>query len=351
MQGEKGQAGPLRSDPFGFAVPREILLNRTRLFASILVAAFSLILASCGGGGSTSPVTSGNANVRFINGSPDAGAFDVLVNGKVVASDVVYGQITAYQSLAVGTSPLPQVAFVKTGTQVNIFPPLSGNTAQTFQLGAGAGTNLTVVVEGEASYPGNTARALTLGAFIEPTISNATGSYSVVFHHASPLAALASANGLNVGEILFGATNTFYVLGNITFANTTGLTTSLFGVQSQAAITGPPGVGFYVGPETVATATPVPVTPTPTPTPTPTATATAPVAVPAPTIYAAIMPGPAVLQSAIESSPTNPFTVTGVDSNNTNQSLPFNSDTNLFIYVIDSTSAPQGVTLVGTFSN
>ncbi|MGH7684976.1 MAG: DUF4397 domain-containing protein, partial [Vulcanimicrobiaceae bacterium] len=216
--------------------------NRTQIFASVLVAAFALLLASCGGGGSTTPTSSGTAKIRFLNGSPDAGAFDVILNGKVIASNVTYGQITAYQSVTVGTSPLPQVAFVKTGTQTNIFPALAGGAAQTFQLGAGSGANLTIVVEGEATYIG--ARGLTLGAFIEPTITNATGTYAIVFHHASPLAALASPGGLFVGEILFSATNTFVELGSMNVNSTSGTSQSIFGLGSQGAVNGPPGVGF-----------------------------------------------------------------------------------------------------------
>jgi hypothetical protein len=322
------------------------VLNRTRILASVLVVAFALLLASCGGGGSTTPVTSGTANVRFINGSPDAGAFDVLVNGKVIASNVAYGQISSYQAVTVGSNPLPQMAFVKTGTQTNIFPPLTGGAAQTFQLGAGAGANLTIVVEGESTYIG--ARGLSLGAFIEPTISNNAGTYSIVFHHASPLAALASPGGLYVGEILFGSTNAFIVEGTMVFNSTNGTQQSLFGLSSQTAVAGPPGVGFYVGPAPVPTATPVPVSPTPSPSASVTST---PVPVPSPTIYAAIMPGPAVTQSAVETNPAINFPVSGVDTTNTNQSMPFNTDTNLFIYVIDSTSSPSGVQLIGTFNN
>ena len=324
------------------------MLNRTRLLASAFVAAFALLLASCGGGGSTTPVTTGNANVRWLNGSPDAGAFDVLVNGKVVASDVTYGSLTSYQSLVTGTSPLPQVAFVKTGTQTNIFPNVSG-AQQTFQLGAAAGSNLTVVVEGFASYVGS--RGLTLGAFIEPVITNSTGTYAIVFHHASTLANLASPNGLEVGEILFGSggSNSFYDLGAMTFNSTAGTGSSIFGLSSQSAITGPPGIGFFVAPEIVATATPFPLTTTtPSPSPTPTASNTP---VPTPTLYAVIMPGPPVSQSAVSSVPLNPFPIIGVDSANTNQSLPFNSDQSLFVYVIDSSTSPTGVNLVGTFSN
>jgi hypothetical protein len=322
-----------------------MLLSRTRLFASVLVVALAVSLASCASGGSTTPVATGNANVRFLNGSPDAGAIDVLVNGKAIVSNLAYGQLSAYQSIAVGTTPLPQVAFVKTGTTTNIFPPLSGGAAQTFQLGAVAGTNLTVVVEGEVEYVG--ARGITLGSFIEPTITNTSGTYAIVFHHASPSAALAAPSGLSVGQIALGASPTFTVLGSMLFSTTAGNSSSLFGLVSQPAVTGPPGVGFYVGPTVVVTPTPTPViTTSPTPTPTPTSTAPAPVT--SPTIYAAIVPGP---PTPIPSSPGNPFPVVGVDSTDVNQSLPFNAENTLFVYVIDSTTSPTGVTLVGTFNN
>ncbi|MGH7327471.1 MAG: DUF4397 domain-containing protein, partial [Polyangiaceae bacterium] len=69
-------------------------MKRTGLLACLLVAALAVSLASCGGTGSTTPTTSGNASVRFINGSPDAGAIDVLINGKVVVANLPYGQIS-----------------------------------------------------------------------------------------------------------------------------------------------------------------------------------------------------------------------------------------------------------------
>ncbi len=79
---------------------------------------------------------SGNANIRFINGSPDVGPIDVYVNGVVVVSNLAYRGISPYKVEPATSNPLPQVAFVKTGTQTNIFPPLSTGAAQTFQLGA-----------------------------------------------------------------------------------------------------------------------------------------------------------------------------------------------------------------------
>jgi hypothetical protein len=323
-------------------------MNRTRLFACFIVAALAVSLASCGGGGSTTPTTSGNASVRFINGSPDVGAIDVLVNGKVVVSNLTYGQISSFQTIGVGTTPLPQVAFVKTGTLTNIFPPLTGNQAQTFQLGAVAGSVLTVVVEGLATQFGS--RGLTLGSFIEPVVTNTGNTYTIVFHHASPAGNLASPQGLYVGQIAFGSPNVYTALGVMLFSSTSGSANSFFGLSNQGAVTGPPGIGFWVGPVIVATATPVPVnTTTATPTPTPTATSAA---VPSPTVYAAIVPGPPV---AIPSPGSNSFPVIGVDSANVNQVLPYpvgtETESSLFVYVIDSTTSPTGVTLVGTFAN
>lgn len=321
-------------------------LDRTGIFASLIVAALALSLASCGSGASTAPSTTGTAMIRFINGSPDAGAFDVLVNGKVIASDIVYGQISTYTTQTVGTNPLPQVAFVQTGTQTNIFSPASGTQGQTFQLGAAPGTKVTVVVEGRKAFIGSL--GLNIGAFVEPTITTPTGQYAVVFHHASPAASVAAPNGIVVGQVELGPVPIYLGQGTMLFGNVSGTIQSIFGLQAQPAYIGPPGVGFFAAPVVIPTATPVPLsstTATPTPVPSPTATPLS-----SPTIYAVVLPGP----PAVLPSPANDnFPVTGVDSSNINQSMPFGtSDVNLFVYLIDSTATPgTGSELIGTFNN
>ncbi len=319
-------------------------LNRTGIFASLIVAALALSLASCGGGGSTTPNTTGTASVRFINGSPDAGNIDVLVNGKIVASNIAYGQITAYGSLTVGTSPLPQVAFVKTGTSTNIFPS-NGTTPQTFQLGAATSSKLTVVVEGRASLIGSL--GLQVGAFVEPTVTPATGLYAVVFHHASPAASAASPNGVLVGQVALGPSPSYTAFGSMLFATTNGSGSSLVGLNNQPTFTGPPGVGFWVGPVVIPTATPIPVTTSSvSPSPSPTSTVT-PIA--SPTVYAVTLPGPA---APIPSPAGDSFPVTGVDMSNVNQSMPDGTNAVLFVYLIDSTATPgTGSEMVGTFTN
>jgi hypothetical protein len=321
-------------------------LNRTGIFVSLLLAAFALSLASCGGGGSTTPNTTGKAMVRFINGSPDAGAVDVLVNGTIVASDVAYGQITAYQSLTVGTNPLPQVAFVKTGTHTNIFPAANGSgpNGETFQLGAAVNSKVTVVVEGRAALIGSL--GLQVGAFIEPTITVTGTNYAVVYHHASPAANAAAPSGLNIGQITLGPQPVYLVQGSMLFSSTQGSATSLVGVSNQPAFIGPPGVGFYVGPSVVVTATPVPITSsTASPSPTPTVTAT-PIA--SPTVYAGLVPGPAV--TGINQPAGDTYPINGVDPNDTSQSMPDGTNNTLFTYVIDANS-PTGCEMIGTFTN
>ena len=310
--------------------------DRVGIIAGLALAALSVSLAACSTTAATS-TPAGTASIRFINGSPDAGAFDVLINGTVIASNVAYGQITAYQSQNIGTTPLPQVAFVKTGTKVNIFPPLAGNAGQTFQLGSAPGTKITVIVEGRAAFP-NSALGLAVGSFIEPTIANTAGQYAIVFHHASPAANAASPTGLDVGQIALGNAPIYTVQGQLLFNTISGTTQSLFGVSGLPAVVGPPGVGFFAGAVAVSTATPVPVTST-SPTPTPS---------PMPPIYAAILPGP---PTAFPTPTGNPIQVSGVDASNVNQSMPFNSDQVLFVYLIDDAASATGVQLIGTFTN
>jgi len=316
-------------------------LNRIRIIASAAVVIAAFALSACGGGGTTSGITSGTAQVRFINGSPDVGAIDVIINGHVVATAIAYRTITPYQSIQVGTNPLPQVAFVKTGTQVNIFPSLASGQAQTFQLGTAPGTNLSIVIEGRTNVVGSA--GLNLGAFIEPTIANTiAGTYAVVFHHASPSAALASPNGLDVGSVTLASAPVYTRLGQMLFSSSTGSTQSFFGVTNQPAVVGPPGIGFYIAPTINVTPSPAPLpTTSPSPSPTPAVTPTAAPYVPQ--TYAQLYPGPA--------PPGTKNQINGVDPANVNNSLPFQSDVNLFIFAIDSSVSPSGVELIGTFSN
>ncbi|WP_345817528.1 DUF4397 domain-containing protein (plasmid) [Paraburkholderia sp. PREW-6R] len=51
----------------------------------------------------TSPAASGQARLRVIHASPDAGPVDILVNGQVVLSNVAFGTISNYLTVPAGT--------------------------------------------------------------------------------------------------------------------------------------------------------------------------------------------------------------------------------------------------------
>src|ERR1700722_7581790 len=87
-----------------------------------IATAVAILLSGCGGS-STPSVTSNNSGyVRFVNGSADAGAVDIYVDGNLSATDtnLAYGKITAYQSFATGQHAVKVVA---TGTQTVIGSP------------------------------------------------------------------------------------------------------------------------------------------------------------------------------------------------------------------------------------
>ena len=51
----------------------------------------------------TSPAPNGQARLRVIHASPDAGPVDILVNGQVVLSNVAFGTISRYLTVPAGT--------------------------------------------------------------------------------------------------------------------------------------------------------------------------------------------------------------------------------------------------------
>ncbi|HET8824996.1 MAG TPA: DUF4397 domain-containing protein [Terriglobales bacterium] len=65
------------------------------LFLVILLLGFAL---ACGGGGSA-----GTANLRFIQGSPDASTVDYLVDGTTESSNLSYGNASTYASVKSGS--------------------------------------------------------------------------------------------------------------------------------------------------------------------------------------------------------------------------------------------------------
>jgi hypothetical protein len=71
------------------------LRRAASLSLSILLFGFAL---ACGGGGSSS-----TANLRFVQGSPDAPAVDYVVDKTTESSNLLYGGASSYASVKTGT--------------------------------------------------------------------------------------------------------------------------------------------------------------------------------------------------------------------------------------------------------
>jgi hypothetical protein len=207
---------------------------RIRLLASLLTAC---ALAGCGGSAATSTGVTGNAEVRFLHGSPDQPAIDWdLPAGTAVVSGQQFKTITAYQSIAAGTY---SVGATPHGSTTLIQPPTGNNN-----LSLQANHRYTIVLGGSAADLDQQ-----LCIFDEPLFTTATGTAAVQFNNCTP-----TNSGLvgteTVGYYPPGTPASSVALGNgISFAQNSGI----FTLPSSAAS----GVGFYTGSPTEGSLLPV----------------------------------------------------------------------------------------------
>jgi Domain of unknown function (DUF4397) len=204
-----------------------------------IATAVAILLSGCGGS-STPSVTSNNSGyVRFVNGSADAGAVDIYVDGNLSATDtnLAYGKITAYQSFATGQHAVKVVA---TGTQT-VIGSLSANS-----VSINGASYASVVLTGE-NHPTGSNNPLNLLAIVDTPYASGSGQAVVNFHNAAG----AAGTSMQFGYYQIASTTTSAALGNPVAV---GSETQPQGIPSGVA--GTTAIGLYAGSSSSVTVTP-----------------------------------------------------------------------------------------------
>ena len=217
-----------------------------RAAALVVTAVFGLSLAACNGGSNSVPgITTNNGYFRFVNGSADAGAVDVYVDGQKVAAPsggtgtYTYGSIGAYNSFSTGSHTIT----------VNAAGSSTALVTATQSLNAGQYESL--ILSGE-SHPANGAGPLGIVAMQETNLFNTgSGNMAVNFHNAATPLGTAT-----VGYFFTNTPSQQSQLAQIPVGNE-----SLQGIPSSA-LNASIAVGFYAtGGATTITETPSQVDP------------------------------------------------------------------------------------------
>jgi len=159
-------------------------MNNTRAALAAISLATLASLAACGGGSSgTSTVLSQTAQLRIINGSPDAGLIDIHLGNNTGGTfaggtGLAYGQITAFQNEPTVSQTIVATTAGQTNTIVSCTLPQLQNNQR-----------YTVVVAGKFANSGGTATGTQCQFFQEVAFTTPTGQASVSVHHASLLPA------------------------------------------------------------------------------------------------------------------------------------------------------------------
>lgn len=228
---------------------------RLALLAGIAVLAGSL--AGCNGssGNVLGPISGlgpngSNAQVRFVNGSPDAGPVQVFLdnqqqfcaNGSTGSGcSISYGQVSSY------------AVNLKAGQHAIVLKDQSGNTISvtTPSVAVNGGFRYSIVLTGELhpSYGG--APNLTVTTFTDQPFTTPTGGAAVNFHYASPYMASTNPSPLQFGYFVNNNTSATTPLGQtVSF----GSETTPQGITNTASLNVP--IAFYAGSPTGPTVTP-----------------------------------------------------------------------------------------------
>jgi hypothetical protein len=148
-------------------------------YTPLALLAAAGLLAGCGGGASSSPLNPANnyGYFRFVNGSADSGSVDLYIDGKLVQSNIGYGQIIAYQKESPGAHTL---AVDATGTTTPIAG--LGSSALNQSVNAGQYVSLVLVGEQHPTVPGDVPNIL---AFTDQMYDTPSGGFAADFHDAA----------------------------------------------------------------------------------------------------------------------------------------------------------------------
>lgn len=214
-------------------------------------------LAGCGGGSGNAlgPISGlgpgGNsAQIRFVNGSPDAGPVQIFIDNQQQfcasgtsgsSCSVSYGQVTTY------------AVNLKAGQHAIVLKDQSGNSisipAGTVSVNGGA--RYSVVLTGELHPSYASAPNLTVTTFTDQPFNTPSGGAAVNFHDASAYMAAKNPAPLQFGYFTNSNTSTATSLGQtVTF----GGETTPQGITNTAALNVP--ITFYAGSATGTTITP-----------------------------------------------------------------------------------------------
>lgn len=227
-----------------------------RLALPAVIFALAGLLAGCNGSSSNAlgPIGnlgpgSNNAQVRFVNGSPDAGPVQVLIDnqqqfcsGTTTGSgcSVSYGQVTTY------------AVNLTAGQHAIVLKDQNGNTitVPTGTVSVNSGFRYSVVLTGELhpSYTGSP--NLTVTTFTDEPFGTPSGGAAVNFHYASTYLSTT-----NPAPLQFG----YFLNNSAAGAATLGQTVS-FGSESTPQGLPPSALNvpitFYAGSATGTTVTP-----------------------------------------------------------------------------------------------
>lgn len=226
-----------------------------RLAALAGVLALAGGLAGCNGSSNNvlGPITgsgpgTSNAQVRFVNGSPDAGPVQVYIDnqqqfcssgGTGSSCAVSYGQVTTY------------AVNLKAGQHAIVLKDQNGNT---IAIPAGTvsvnnGFRYSIVLTGEL-HPAAGSPDLGVTTFTDQPFNTPSGGAAVNFHYASPATAAANPSPIQFGYYINNTPSTSAALGQTV---SLGAETTPQGIPSSALNV---PIAFYAGSATGTTVTP-----------------------------------------------------------------------------------------------